>query len=193
MKTDFADIRTNFNDMIDVLSRTRDMNSGMIKKIASEIIDSYKNGNKLIVIGNGGSYSDASHFAGEFVGAYLNRERPALPALVPANLAAMTAISNDFDYDDVFCRFVEANANPGDVVIGMSTSGDSMNVVYALKIARGKGAKTVAFTGETGGKCKEYADLLLNISSKFTPNTQIAHYASFHIICDLVETELFGV
>ena len=185
-------MKTTIEDMQDALKKTKKLHYKTMETIAHEIISSYENNGKCIIFGNGGSYADALHFAGELEGAYLNRKRPALAALVPANTAAMTAIANDFQYDNIFYRFVDANANPGDVVIGISTSGNSPNVVSALGLARKKNAKTVAFTGENGGKCREHADLLLNVPSDFTPCIQIAHSAAYHIICEIIESEMFG-
>jgi len=171
---------------------TKKLHEKTVEAVAKAMISCYKQGGKAIIFGNGGSYADALHFAGELEGAYNNRNRPALSALVPSNEAAQTAIANDFGYNKGFFRFVQANAQPGDVVIGISTSGNSPNVVYALEEARKKGARTVAFTGRTGGKLKECADVLLNIPADYTPYIQIAHSVSYHIICDIVESELFG-
>jgi D-sedoheptulose 7-phosphate isomerase len=185
------DMKTNFDDISAVLKRTKELHSKTIEKIAHETIDTYKRGGKLIVFGNGGSYADALHFAAELEGAYMNRGRPALSALVPSNESALTAIANDFGYESVFQRFVEANAAPGDIVIGITTSGNSPNVIAALESAGKKGAKTVAFTGAGGGKAKSHADILLDVPSDYMPYIQIAHSAAYHIICETVESELF--
>ena len=186
-----GDMTDNLDDIIDVLNRTKKIHSETIKEIANSIVSCYRHGGKVILFGNGGSFSDALHFAGELEGAYKNRSRPALAALVPANPSALTALANDFGYDFVFRKFVEANAKPGDVVVGLSTSGNSPNVVKGLQEARRMGAKTVAFTGESGGKMKSEVDILLNVPSASTGYIQIAHSASYHIICDIVESELF--
>ncbi len=180
------------DDVCEVLQRTKEIHATTIEAVAKTIVSCYKQGGKLIIFGNGGSYADALHFAGELEGAYNNRNRPALSALVPSNEAAQTAIANDLGYDKGFFRFVQANAQPGDVVIGISTSGNSPNVIYALEEARKKGARTVGFTGRAGGKAKEYAGILLNIPADYTPYIQLAHSISYHIICDIVESELFG-
>jgi D-sedoheptulose 7-phosphate isomerase len=183
--------KTTFDDISYVLSKTKELHSKTIENIAHEMITAFRTGKKCIIFGNGGSYADALHFAGELEGAYNNRNRPALPVLVPSNFSAITAIANDFGYDFVFSRFVGANVAPGDIVIGITTSGNSMNIVTALELARKKSAKTVAFTGESGGKCKEHADILFNVPSAYTPCIQLAHSAAYHIICEIIESELF--
>ena len=185
-------VRTNFRDAMFVIGETEKLHKETVANIAKSIVDCYKSGGRLLVFGNGGSYADALHMAGELEGAYNDRKRPALPALAPANPAALTAIGNDFGYDKTFVRFVEANAMPGDIVIGMSTSGGSENVVMALEEARKKKSRTVLFTGSAGGKARQHADIILDIPSDYTPYIQLAHSAAYHIICDIVESELFG-
>jgi D-sedoheptulose 7-phosphate isomerase len=142
-------------------------------------------------MGNGGSYADSLHFAAELEGAYKNRNRAALAAMVPSNPASLTAIGNDFGYLNTFKKTVQAFINKGDVVIGLSTSGNSENVIQAFQEAKLKGARVVAFTGESGGKMKEYADILLNVPSQDTPRIQEAHHFAYHEICEIVETSLF--
>ena len=184
-------IERSFDEVINVLGKTRDLHTKTIEQIASSMISCYKQGGKVIIFGNGGSYSDAMHFAGELEGAYKNRKRAALAALVPSNTAALTAIANDFGYDHVFRRFVEANGQAGDIVIGLTTSGNSPNVIYGLQEAKKRNAYTVAFTGDSGGKVKEYADILFNVPSSDTARIQEMHHFAYHEICGIVENALF--
>jgi D-sedoheptulose 7-phosphate isomerase len=145
----------------------------------------------VLLFGNGGSAADADHIAGELAGRY-RRDRPALPALaLTGSSATLTAIANDYSYAEVFERPVRALANPGDVVIGLSTSGNSPNVLRGLQAARERGARTVGFTGASGGQMPAHADHLLQVPSNDTPLIQQAHLAAAHIICELVEQALF--
>ncbi len=165
-----------------------------IENVASAITNCYKNGGKLIIFGNGGSAADAFHFAAEFEGQLSSRDknRKALSALTPSNISALTAISNDYDYDTSFLRFVQANAKPGDVVIGISTSGNSRNVINAVSEAKKLGAVTVGFTGNDGGKLKEIADILMNIPASNVSIIQEGHIVAYHRVCALVIKGLFG-
>ena len=147
-------------------------------------------GNKLLVCGNGGSAADAMHICAELVGRFF-KERQALPAIaLNTDPTVLTAWSNDYGYESVFSRQVEALAKPGDVVWGISTSGDSKNVVAALKAARERGASTIALTGQGGGAMAEYADVLLAVPLSVTPRIQEVHTVTYHIICEAVEAEL---
>lgn len=164
----------------------------VIARIAELIVDAYKQGNKVLWFGNGGSAADAQHLACELVSRfYLDRKALASIALT-TNTSELTAIANDYDFIKVFARQVEALVNPGDVVIGISTSGSSQNVIEGIKEAKRLGAKTVAFTGATGGKLKGCVDFLLTVPSEVTPHIQESHIMIGHIICYLVEKELFG-
>ena len=163
-----------------------------IKKISSVIIEAYRRKNKVILFGNGGSAADAQHVAGELVNR-LRLEREALPAIaLTTDSSVLTSIANDYDYSRVFAHQVEAWAKEGDVVIGISTSGNSANVIEAVKVAREKGAKTVGFTGRDGGKLAKLVDLVVRVPSNETPRIQESHITIFHIICYLIERELFG-
>ncbi len=163
-----------------------------INKISSIIIEAYRRKNKVILFGNGGSAADAQHIAGELVNR-LHLEREALPAIaLNTDSSVLTSIANDYDYSRIFARQVEALANKGDVVIGISTSGSSSNVIEAVKTAKEKGAKTVGFTGNKGGKLAELVDFVISVPSDETPRVQECHITIFHIICCLVERELFG-
>lgn len=161
-----------------------------IRAAADLIIETFKNGGQIIFMGNGGSSADAQHIAAEFSGRYM-MERPALPSICLSNIAPVTAIGNDYSYDIVFKRQIEANCRKGDVVVGMSTSGNSKNVILALEAAKEKGAKTISFTGD-GGAMKDMVDCAVVIPSKETPRIQEAYLCANHIICGIVERELFG-
>ena len=166
----------------------------VIAQIASEIIDAYKRENKVLWFGNGGSAADAQHLACELVSKfYLERKALASIALT-TNTSELTAIANDYNFGQVFARQVEALVNPGDIVLGISTSGNSPNVIEGIEEAKRHGAITIAFTGSSGGKLKENEDVdyLLTVPSEDTPQIQESHIMIGHIICYLVEKELFG-
>jgi D-sedoheptulose 7-phosphate isomerase len=162
-----------------------------ITSLGGRIADSYKNGGKVIAFGNGGSLADAMHFAGELEGAYRNRTRPGVAALVPSNPVTLTAIANDFGFEKVFSKFVEANASPKDIIFGISTSGGSRNVLEGLREAGRKGCYCVALTGERG-LYEPIADLELKAYSTDTPTIQETHMLMLHEIAGLVEAGLFG-
>lgn len=165
-----------------------------IEKVAAAIVECYKSSGKLIIFGNGGSAADAMHFAAELEGqlSSIDKGRKALSALTPFNLSALTAISNDYAYETSFLRFVQANAKKGDVVIGISTSGNSKNVISAINTARGIGATTIGFTGNNGGLMKDIVDILLDIPASNVSIIQEGHIISYHRVCALVIRELFG-
>lgn len=193
METTINDnIKLHLEDLKLILDKTLYIHYETIRKIALSIVASYKNNRKIIIFGNGGSYADALHFAAELEGCYRNRTRPSLKALVPSNPSTLTAISNDFSYNEIFLRFVKANAEKGDIVIALSTSGNSQNVIFALEKARKLGSITVGFTGESGGKMKSFCDILLNVPSQDTPRIQEIHHFAYHEICEIVEKEMFG-
>jgi D-sedoheptulose 7-phosphate isomerase len=165
--------------------------SELIANISSLVIAAFRNGHKLFLFGNGGSASDAEHIATELSGRF-KLERPSLPALsLTANTSTLTAIANDYGFEMLFSRQLEGLATTGDVVIGISTSGNSPNVINGLKFAKSVGATTIAMTGKSGGKLKEFADYCLCIPSDDTPRIQEAHIMIGHILCDLVEKDLF--
>ncbi|MHA1731230.1 MAG: D-sedoheptulose-7-phosphate isomerase [Promethearchaeota archaeon] len=162
-----------------------------IGRVVEEIVRAYTGGNKVILFGNGGSAGDAQHIAGELVGRFY-KERKALPALaLNSNSSVVTALGNDYGYESVFRRQVEAHARPGDVVVGISTSGNSPNVVKALELAKERGAFTVGLTGLNESKTSEVADLCIRVPSSDTPRIQEGHITLGHIICYLVERALF--
>jgi D-sedoheptulose 7-phosphate isomerase len=163
----------------------------LLLKIAEQVIQAFRKGNKVLIFGNGGSAADAQHIACELAGKfYLDREP--LPAIaLTTNTSSLTAIANDYSYEAVFARQLRGLAKKGDVVIGISASGESSNVLRAIKEAKRHGAITVAFTGR-GGKLKNLADYVLSIPSADTPRIQETHITAGHIICYLVEEALFG-
>ncbi|QEC70139.1 D-sedoheptulose 7-phosphate isomerase [Panacibacter ginsenosidivorans] len=156
------------------------------------IADAFKNGKKVLFCGNGGSAADAQHLAAEFSGRFY-KDRTALPSeALHCNTSYLTAVANDYSYDVIYSRIIEGTGNAGDVLVGLSTSGNSGNIVKAFEAAKEKQMITVGFTGETGGKMKELSDYLFNIPSKDTPRIQESHIMIGHIICELVETKLFS-
>jgi D-sedoheptulose 7-phosphate isomerase len=156
-----------------------------------KIAEAMRRGNRLLLLGNGGSAADAQHIAAEFVGRY-RKERRALPALaLSVNTSALTAISNDYGFEEVFARQVEAFAEAGDVLIGISTSGNSRNVVNALRQANTMRVMTIAMTGASGGAVKQQAELCLCMPSEDTPRIQEGHILTGHAMADIVECELF--
>jgi D-sedoheptulose 7-phosphate isomerase len=162
-----------------------------INKSVDIILEALKRGNKLYFCGNGGSAADAQHLAAEFTGRfYLNRQ--ALPAeALHCNTSYMTAVANDYSYEDVYSRMIEGVSKPGDVLIGLSTSGNSKNIIKALKIAKLNKLHTISFTGLNGGLMKNHSDYLLDIPSENTPRIQECHILIGHIICQLVEKQFF--
>lgn len=161
-----------------------------IEELAAMIIDAYKKGNKLLVFGNGGSAADAQHLAAEFVGRY-KMERPGLPAIaLTTDSSIITAVGNDYGYDFIFSRQVEAHCRPGDIVLGITTSGNSSNVMKAFEVAKKLGAKTAVWTGKDGGQTAKMVDVAIIVPSNNTPRIQEAHVALIHIICELFEDHM---
>ena len=165
-------------------------NVAEIKSIADLIIDACRNGGKVVLFGNGGSAADAQHIAAELVGKFLLKRQAFSAVALNTNTSIVTAIANDYSYDEVFSRQVAALVTDKDVVIGISTSGNSRNVVDAIALAKKKGAKTIGLTGGDGGKLAKIAELTLIVPSDSTPRIQEAHITIGHIICELVEKEL---
>jgi D-sedoheptulose 7-phosphate isomerase len=163
-----------------------------IAQVADLVVTAFKNGNRVYFCGNGGSAADAQHLAAEFSGRFYI-DRKALPAeALHCNSSYLTAVANDYSYDVVYARLVEGIGTNGDVLIGLSTSGNSANIIKAFETARNKGITTVGFTGATGGKMKEGSDYLINAPSTDTPRIQEAHILIGHIICQLVEEKYFA-
>ncbi len=161
--------------------------SGVIDKMAAQCVKALEAGNKICFFGNGGSAADAQHFAAEFVVRF-TRNRKGLPSLAfTTDSSVLTACANDFGFEAVFARQVEALCVPGDIVVGISTSGNSPNVVKGLEIAKASGVTAFAFTGAGGGRCHEVADLTLAVPSEVTARVQECHLIAGHLICDLGE------
>ncbi len=170
-------------------------NEALIKTVSdciAVITAAFKNGNKVLFCGNGGSAADAQHLAAEFSGRFYT-DRDALPAeALHCNTSYLTAVANDYSYDVIYSRMIKGIGNKGDVLVGLSTSGNSKNIINAFDVAHEKGMVTIGFTGETGGKMKTISDYLLNVPSSDTPRIQESHILLGHIICQLVEEQIFG-
>ncbi len=163
-----------------------------LSEVSLLITTAFKNGNKVLFCGNGGSAADAQHLAAEFSGRFYT-DRDALPAeALHVNTSYLTAVANDYSYDVVYARLIKGIGNKGDVLIGLSTSGNSKNIIEAFKVAKEKGMVTIGFTGETGGNMKELSDYLFNVPSTDTPRIQESHIMLGHIVCQLVEEQYFG-
>jgi D-sedoheptulose 7-phosphate isomerase len=165
---------------------------GVVGDIITLIVQRFREGKHLYFCGNGGSAADAQHLAAEFSGRfYINRD--ALPSeALHCNTSYLTAVANDFSYDVIYSRLIKGIGKPGDILVGMSTSGNSTNIVKAFETAREKGITTIGMTGEGGGKLKELSDYLIDIPSRNTPRIQEAHMLLGHIICQLVEEQFFS-
>lgn len=181
------------NSILEISENFRKLSSmsEKIELISKVWIDSLSQGNKVIFCGNGGSAADSQHLAAELMGRY-KFDRDPLPAMsLTVDTSALTAIGNDYGYEKVFSRQLRGIGKAGDVLVGISTSGNSKNIIDAFLVAKEKGIKTVAFTGILGGKMKEIADICLNVPSDITNNIQEMHIASGHIICGIVESHFF--
>ena len=192
MKQDL--IRRNIIDSITVKQELLQNDAIMvdITKVADLIVEAFNNGNKLLFCGNGGSAADAQHLAAEFSGRYYLNRPPLHAEALHTDTSFMTAVSNDFSFDEVYARLIQGIGKQGDILIGMSTSGNSKNVIKALEEAKKKNIITIGLTGKANGNMKPYCDLLINIPSDDTPRIQECHLMLGHAICELVEKELFS-
>ena len=164
----------------------------ILEKIIVVITQAFKNGNSVYFAGNGGSAADAQHLAAEFSGRFY-KDRKALPSeALHCNTSYLTAVANDYSYDVIYSRLIEGLAKPGDILIGLSTSGNSANIVKAFEKSKDLKVITIGFTGASGGAMKEVSDYLINVPSNDTPRIQESHILLGHIICELVEKNLFG-
>lgn len=180
-----------FKESIAVKERFAEKNIDNILEVSKVIADAFNRGKKLLLFGNGGSATDASHIAAEFVNRF-KRNRPGLPAIaLNTDLAVITSIANDYDYSEVFARQLKSLAEEGDIVIAISTSGNSSNVLRAMEIARQKRLKTIAFTGARGEGFASKADYAFIVPSEDTPRIQETHITIGHILCEMVEEILF--
>lgn len=187
-------IRQRINDSIEAKTNLLADNATLevVSQLADLITDCINKGGKLVICGNGGSASDALHFAGEIVGRFV-KERKAWPAVVlNADVATMTAIANDYGYDDVFARQAEGHVKPGDIFIGISTSGNSENVFKAALKAKELGAKTAALLGKDGGKIAKEVDYPIIVHCNTTARVQECHINIIHILCEISEAKLFA-
>jgi D-sedoheptulose 7-phosphate isomerase len=174
-------------ESIEVKRRLLDLNLETIERIADRIVELFKSGGRLLVCGNGGSAADAQHLACELVG-HFKGERQALPCIaLTTDTSILTAVANDYDFQSIFSRQVEALARPGDIVLGISTSGNSPNVVAAMESARRKGCGTILLGGRGGGKMLGLADLAIVVPSDNTQRIQESHVLLIHILCLLIE------
>jgi D-sedoheptulose 7-phosphate isomerase len=162
-----------------------------VAQVASAMTIAFQNGKKVLFCGNGGSAADAQHLAAEFSGRFYYDRPPLYSEALHVNSSYVTAVGNDYSYDVIYSRMIEAMGKEGDVLVGISTSGNSPNVVKALEAANKLGMITIGMTGETGGKMKEISKFLLNIPSKDTPRIQECHILLGHILCEIVEANVF--
>ncbi len=163
-----------------------------IEQVTKAVAQAFANGNKVLFCGNGGSAADAQHLAAEFSGRFYTDRDPLPSEALHCNTSYLTAVANDYSFDVVYSRMVKGMGKPGDVLIGLSTSGNSVNIIKAMEQATAIGMITVCFTGETGGKLKDNCTYLINVPSKDTPRIQESHIMIGHIVCELVEKELFN-
>jgi len=183
---------TILKDSADVKKKTAEQLADKIADAAQLVLDALKQGGKVLLIGNGGSAADAQHIAAELAGRF-EMERDSLPAIaLTTNTSVLTALANDYGYDVIFSRQLEALASEKDILIAISTSGTSPNILKAAEIARSKNVTVIGLTGRDGGKLKDMADLAIMVPSNDTARIQEAHITIGHIICHLVEEELFG-
>jgi len=188
-----SDIKKNISESIQVkqnILENPDLLS-KISRVSQEIINAFKNDKKVLFCGNGGSAADAQHIAAELSGRFYFDREPLFAEALHVNTSYLTAVANDYSYDEVFSRLVKAKGRAGDILIGISTSGNSKNVIKAIEVANEKGMITIGMTGKTGGKMKEICKYLINVPSTDTPRIQEAHIMIGHIICEIVEKVLF--
>jgi D-sedoheptulose 7-phosphate isomerase len=170
---------------------TLELSGARIAEAGQLLVERLRAGGRVLTCGNGGSAADAQHLAAELAGRF-DRERPALPALaLTANSSDLTAIGNDYGFERVFARLVEAHGRPGDVLVAISTSGNSPNVLAAVERARSAGLATIALVGKGGGRLAGLADLAIVVPSDVTARIQECHIAAIHVLCELIDTELF--
>ena len=188
-----SDIKKNISESIQVKQNILE-NPQLLSKISlvsQEIINAFKNDKKVLFCGNGGSAADAQHIAAELSGRFYFDREPLFAEALHVNTSYLTAVANDYSYDEVFSRLVKAKGRAGDILIGISTSGNSKNVIKAIEVANEIGMISVGMTGKTGGKMKDICKHLINVPSADTPRIQEAHIMIGHIICEIVEKVLF--
>ena len=178
-----------FSDHIRVISEVKDNLSNEIQDASNAVLNSLNNGGKVIFMGNGGSASDAQHLSAEFVGRFVKERKPLAAISLATDTSALTAIGNDYGYEKIFTRQLEALAKEGDIVIGISTSGNSENIFRALETARSLKCFTIGLLGKDGGKCRPVCDIDITINSNVTARIQEAHILIGHIICEIIDNE----
>ena len=184
-------IAAHFAESIEVKQRVLEMEIGTLAQSAEILVAALRRGNRVLLCGNGGSAADSQHIAAELVGRF-GRERTALPAIaLTTDTSILTALANDYSYADVFARQVEAWGSSGDVLVGISTSGNSPNVLKAMRTARERGMHTIGFTGASGGQLPEVADVCFRVPSRSTSRIQESHITAGHALCEMIERELF--
>ncbi len=184
-------IENSFREAIETKKEFLSLYKNLLIEAINKTSEALKKGNKLLICGNGGSAADATHFSGELVGRFY-RERKALPAIsLSTNISSLTAIANDYGYQEVFRRQVVAHGRKGDILYAISTSGNSLNIIKAVEEAKKIGMFTIGFLGKDGGKLKKMVDLAFVVSSNKTPRIQEIHELLYHIICEEVEKLLF--
>ncbi|HBP86569.1 D-sedoheptulose 7-phosphate isomerase [Nitrospira sp. MA-1] len=189
----------NIDAVIQAFETSADVKNEFIRTHAERVVEvgqllirAFREGRKVLLFGNGGSATDASHLAAEFVGRY-RRDRDPLPALALAcDMAAITCIANDYDFTDIFSRQIKAHGRKGDVAIAISTSGNSLNVIRGVEAATNSGLVTVAWTGATGGKVGDLVDYCFRVPSSVTARIQECHITLGHVLCEFIEERLFG-
>jgi len=186
------EIRQRFEDAARTIQAAGQALAGPIARAVELIVESCRSGGGVLLFGNGGSAADAQHVAGELVGRFLKERRGLRAVALTADAAVMTSLANDYGFEAVFARQIEAHGRSGDVAVGISTSGNSPNVVAGLRRARELGLTTIALTGAGGGKCAELADVLLAVPDTHTPRIQQAHQVIYHVLCELVERAVAG-
>lgn len=190
-----AHLRQHFDEGIELRRRMAETMPAAIASAGTALAEALKGGRKALACGNGGSAADSQHFAAEIVGRF-ERERPGMPAIaLTVDTSALTAIANDYDFDRVFSRQVEALGQPGDVLLGISTSGNSKNVIEAIKAAHAKGMVVIALTGRDGGamaKMLRPGDHHLNVAHPRTMRVQEVHLLAIHCLCEVVDNVIFG-
>jgi D-sedoheptulose 7-phosphate isomerase len=164
----------------------------VINEVAHQITNAFKNHRQVLLCGNGGSAADAQHIAAELSGRFYLDRAPLNAEALHCNSSYMTAISNDYSFDEVYSRLIKARGKKGDIIIGISTSGNSKNILNAIDIANGMEMITIGMTGETGGLMQEKCNYIIKIPSKITPRIQESHILIGHIICEIVEESLFS-
>jgi len=189
---DIESIITAFETSADVKNEFIRTHAERVVEVGQLLIRAFREGKKVMLFGNGGSATDASHIAAEFVGRY-RRDRDPLPALaLGTDMAALTCIANDYDFTDIFSRQILAHGRKGDVAIAISTSGNSLNVIRGVEAAHDRGLVTVGWTGATGGKLTDLVDYCFCVPSSVTARIQECHITLGHVLCELIDERLFG-